>query len=71
VTRVWGKNAVIQRCPVHKMRDLKVHVSEKHWPEPVRRLSEPYHETDYATAKASLRPFDGDGRNSRSPTTST
>jgi len=54
VTRVWGKSAVIQRCQVHKMRNLKAHVSEKHWPELVRRLSEPYHETDYATAKASL-----------------
>jgi putative transposase len=54
VTRVWGRNAEIQRCQVHKMRNLKAHVSEKHWPELVRRLSEAYHETDYATAKASL-----------------
>jgi hypothetical protein len=54
VTRVWGKNAVIQRCQVHKLRNLKAHVSEKHWPELVRRLSEAYHETDYAIAKASL-----------------
>jgi putative transposase len=54
VTRVWGKNAVIQRCQVHKMRNLKAHVSEKHRPELVRRLWEAYHETEYATAKASL-----------------
>jgi transposase-like protein len=54
VTRVWGRNAVIQRCQVHKKRNLKGHVSEKHWPELERRLSEAYHETDYATAKASL-----------------
>jgi transposase-like protein len=54
VTRVWRKNAVIQRCQVHKMRNLKAHVSEKHRPELVRRLSEAYQETDYATAKASL-----------------
>jgi transposase-like protein len=54
VTRVWGKNAVIQRCQVHKMRNLKAHVSEKHWPELARRLSEAYQETDSATAKASL-----------------
>jgi transposase-like protein len=32
VTRVWGTNAVIQRCQVHKMRNLKAHVSEKHGP---------------------------------------
>lgn len=54
VTRVWGANAVIQRCQVHKRRNLKAHVPEKHWPELERRLSEAYHETNYATAKASL-----------------
>jgi transposase-like protein len=54
VTQVWGKNAVIQRCQVHKRRNLKAHVPEKHWPELERRLSEAYHETDYARAKASL-----------------
>ena len=36
------------------MRNLKAHVSEKHWPELVRRLSEAYQETEYGTAKASL-----------------
>jgi transposase-like protein len=54
VTRVWGKNAVIQRCQVHKRRNLKAHVPDKHWPDLERRLSETYHGTDYATAKASL-----------------
>ena len=54
VTRVWGKKAVIQRCQVHKRRNLKAHVPEKHWAELERRLSEAYHEPDYATAKASL-----------------
>jgi putative transposase len=54
VTRVWGKNAVIQRCQVHKKRNLKAHVPEKHWPELERRLSAAYQETDYTTAVASL-----------------
>jgi transposase-like protein len=54
VTRVWGQNAVILRCQVRKTRNPKAHVSEKHWPELVRRLSEAYQETGYATAKASL-----------------
>ena len=49
--RVWGQNGVIQRCQVHKTRNLKAHVSEKHWPELVRRLLEAYHDTDYATAE--------------------
>jgi putative transposase len=53
--RIWqGAVANQLRCQVHKMRNLKAHVSEKHWPELVRRLSETYQETDYATAKSSL-----------------
>jgi transposase-like protein len=54
VKRVWGKKGVIQRCQVHKKRNVKAHVPEKHWPELERRLSEAYHETDYETAKRSL-----------------
>jgi putative transposase len=54
VTRVWGTNAVIQRCQVHKRRNVKAHVPERHHAELERRLSEAYHETDYATAKRSL-----------------
>jgi transposase-like protein len=52
--RVWGKNAVIQRCQVHKKRNIKAHVPEKHWAELERRLSAAYQETDYETAKQSL-----------------
>jgi transposase-like protein len=54
VSRVWGKNAVIQRCQIHKRRNVTAHVPEKQHAERERRLSEAYHETDYATAKASL-----------------
>jgi transposase-like protein len=52
--RVWGKNAVIQRCQVYKKRNIKAHVPEKYWPELERRLSAAYQETDYETAKRSL-----------------
>ena len=52
--RVWGKNAVIQRCQVHKKRNIKANVPEKHWPELERRLAAAYQETDYETAKRSL-----------------
>src|SRR5262249_12585793 len=54
VTRAWGTNAVIQRCQVHKKRNVKAHVPEKHWPELDRRLGEAYCETSYEIAKASL-----------------
>jgi transposase-like protein len=54
VTRVWGESAVIQRCQIHKKRNIKAHAREKHWPELERRLSGAYHETSQATAEASL-----------------
>jgi putative transposase len=52
--RVWGQTGVIQRCQVHKQRNVKAHVPEKHHAELERRLSEAYHETGYEAAKASL-----------------
>jgi transposase-like protein len=54
VTRVWGQNAVIQRCQIHKKRNIKAHVPEKHHVELDRRLSEAYQETRHETAKTSL-----------------
>ena len=45
VTRVWGTNAVIQRCQVHKKRNVKAHVPEKHHAELDRQLSAAYQET--------------------------
>ena len=54
VTRTWGTNAVIERCQVHKKRNVKAHVPETHWPELERRLSDAYHETSHETAKSSL-----------------
>jgi transposase-like protein len=55
VVRVWGKHAAIQRCQVHKKRNVKAHVPQRHWPELDRRLAEGYHQHDYAAAKASLQ----------------
>jgi putative transposase len=55
VLRVWGKNAVIQRCQVHKRRNVKAHVPEKHSPELERRMSEAYREDCYAMAKGLLQ----------------
>jgi transposase-like protein len=52
--RVWDQNGVIQRCQVHKKRNVKAHVPQKHHAEFERRLSEAYHETGYEAAKASL-----------------
>jgi putative transposase len=54
VKRVWGRNAVIQRCQVHKKANVIAHLPEKHHAELERRLSGAYCETDYATAKTLL-----------------
>jgi putative transposase len=53
--RVWGPNAVIQRCQVHKKRNVKAHVPQKHHAELERRLSGAYQEASYEPAKASLQ----------------
>src|SRR5689334_15732006 len=44
----------MQRCQIHKKRNVKAHVPEKHHAELGRRLSEAYHETGYEAARASL-----------------
>ena len=53
--RLWGQNAVIQRCQVHKKRNVKAHVPEKHLPELDQRLAAAYQESDYEAAKKSLK----------------
>ena len=55
VDSVWGRRAVIQRCQVHKLRNVKAHLDKRHWPELVRRLAEAYGETDYAPALQRLQ----------------
>jgi putative transposase len=52
--RIWGQNAVIQRCQVHKKRNVKAHVPEKHLPELDQRLGAAYQESDYEAAMQSL-----------------
>jgi transposase-like protein len=54
VTRVWGRMAVIQRCQVHKKRNVRAHTPFKHWDELDRRLGEAYGHADHATAQALL-----------------
>lgn len=53
--RVWGRNAVIQRCQVHKKRNVQEHLPQKHWPELSRQLHAAYHETDYDKALKGLK----------------
>jgi putative transposase len=54
VKRVFGTNAVIQRCQEHKTRNVEGHVAKKHQPEVRRRLNEAYAQVRYADAKQLL-----------------
>lgn len=55
VKSVWGDNALLQRCQVHKKRNVREHLAESHWPELSRRLTEAYGETDYPRALSLLK----------------
>jgi transposase-like protein len=53
--RVWGRNALIQRCQLHKKRNVQQHLPQKHWAELLRQLNGAYHETDYDQALKGLK----------------
>jgi putative transposase len=55
VASVFGENALVQRCQVHKKRNVKEHLAKAYWPELARRLSEAYGEDDYDRARALLK----------------
>ena len=55
VKRIWGRNALIQRCQVHKKRNVREHLAEKHWDELSRQLHAAYNETDYDEALRRLK----------------
>jgi putative transposase len=55
VASVWGENALVQRCQVHKRRNVKEHLVKGYWSELDRRLAEAYGETDYGRALALLK----------------
>jgi transposase-like protein len=54
VKRVWGDKARIQRCQIHKRRNVEAHLSDKHHDELRRLLHAAWHETDYERAKKQL-----------------
>jgi putative transposase len=55
VIRVWGKFAVIQRCQIHKRRNVEAHLPDKHHEELGQRLNAAYHETNQTQALTLLR----------------
>lgn len=54
VKRVWGQKAVVQRCQIHKRRNIEAHLPDKHHDELRRLLNAAWHETDYERAEKQL-----------------
>lgn len=55
VKRVFGRHAVVQRCQIHKQRNVQAHLPDRHHAELQRRLSEAYRQTSHAQARALLK----------------
>lgn len=55
VKRVFGKLAVIQRCQVHKARNVKAHLPEKHHQQLASQMAAAYSETSYERALELLK----------------
>lgn len=55
VLAAWGRYAIIQRCQLHKKRNIQAHVLDRHWDEIRRRLNDAYNETDYSRALKILK----------------
>lgn len=55
VADVWGTRATVQRCRAHKKRNVKAHVSDKHWPEVERMLVRAWSEKSYPKALKQLQ----------------
>jgi len=54
ITRVWGTRGLVQRCRVHKKRNIEAHVPDRHWPEVARMLDKAWAELDADRARKQL-----------------
>lgn len=55
VSSVWGERALVQRCQVHKRRNVRAHLDQQYWSELERRLAEAWGEENYDRALALLK----------------
>ena len=55
VRKLWGQRALIQRCRIHKKRNVEGHLAEKHHEELHSRLRTAWDESDYEKALKSLK----------------
>jgi putative transposase len=50
IARVWGTRGQVQRCRVHKKRNIEAHVPDRFWPEVAQMLDKAWAEPDYERA---------------------
>ena len=54
ITKVWGTRALVQRCRVHKKRNIEAHVPDRLWADVARMLDKAWAEPDYERARKQL-----------------
>lgn len=54
ITKVWGSRALVQRCRVHKKRNVEAHVPDRLWPDVARMLDKAWSEPDHERARKQL-----------------
>ena len=54
ITKVWGIRAMVQRCRVHKKRNIEAHVPDRLWPDVARMLDKAWAEPDHERARKQL-----------------
>ena len=54
VTRVFGNNAIVQRCQIHKRRNVEGHTPKRHHDELRSRLKGAWSQKNYETAKTQM-----------------
>jgi len=54
ITKVWGARALVQRCRVHKKRNIEAHVPDRLWPDVAHMLDKAWIEPDVERARKKL-----------------
>lgn len=54
IIKVWGARALVQRCRVHKKRNIEAHVPDRFWPDVARLLDKAWAEPDFERARKEL-----------------
>jgi len=54
VKRVWGEYAEVQRCQLHKQRNIQSYLAKEYWGELSARLNRAWQDTDYDAALRQL-----------------